>query len=79
MFLKIKDSKKKRLLVGVAIMSLSLNILVILPYVKPYYKKFEKKFFPPEYFTIQTPDKDVLSKVCEATLQMGGGGQDAYE
>lgn len=72
MFLKIKDSFKFRLLVGVAIMSLSLNILVILPYVKPYYNKFEKKIFPPEYFTTQTPDKDVLSKVCEATLQMGG-------
>lgn len=73
MFPEIKNVLKSRLLVGVTIVSLLFNILVILPYVKPYYNKFEKKLFPPEHFTIQTPDKEVLNKVCEATLQAMGG------
>ena len=65
-------SKKQKILLAVAIVSVLFNIVAILPYVKPYYSKLERKIFPPEHFSIKTSDKEVLNKVCEATLQLKG-------
>lgn len=63
-------NKKQKILFAVTIASVLLNIMAVLPYVKPYYVKVERKFFPPEHFSINTSDKEVLNKVCEATLQL---------
>lgn len=65
-------NKKQKVLLAVAIASVLFNIMAVLPYVKPYYIKIERKFFPPEYFSINTSDKEVLDKVREATLQLKG-------
>lgn len=65
-------SKKQKILLAVAIVSVLFNIVAILPYVKPYYSKLERKIFPPKHFSIKTSDKEVLNKVCEATLQLKG-------
>lgn len=65
-------NKKQKVLLVVAIASVLFNIMAILPYVKPCYIKIERKFFPPEHFSINTSDKEVLYKVCEATLQLKG-------
>lgn len=56
----------------IAFVSLLFNVIAVLPYVKPYYNKIERKYFPPEHFSIHTPEKYILDKVCEATLQLKG-------
>ena len=65
-------STRQKALLAVLIISVLFNILVILPYVQPYYTRFQKKFFPKEHFTNATPDKEVLDKVCEATIELKG-------
>lgn len=65
-------NKKQKVILAIAIASLLLNIMAVLPYVKPYYVKVERKIFPPEHFSINTSDKVVLNKVCKATLQLKG-------
>lgn len=65
-------NKKQKVLLAIAIASVLLNIMAVLPYVKPCYVKVERKIFPPEHFSINTSDKVVLNKVCEATLQLKG-------
>ena len=65
-------NKKQKFLLGVSILSILFNVIAIAPYIETYYKKFERKFFPPEHFSINTSDKEVLNKVCEATLQLKG-------
>ena len=59
-------------LLAVAIISILFNILAILPYVQPYYTKFQRKYFPKEHFSNQTPDKEVLDRVCKATIKLKG-------
>lgn len=65
------NSKQKTVL-AVAVVSVAFNILVVLPYVGHYYSRLEEKVFPQEYFEMETPDKEILDKVCEATLQLDG-------
>ena len=59
-------------LLAVAIISILFNVLAILPYVQPYYTKFQRKYFPKEHFSNQTPDKEVLDRVCKATVESDG-------
>lgn len=59
-------------LLAVAIISVLFNVLAILPYVHPYYTKFQRKYFPKEHFSNQTPDKEVLDRVCKATIKLKG-------
>lgn len=59
-------------LLAVAIISVLFNVLAILPYAQPYYTKFQRKYFPTEHFSNQTPDKEVLDRVCMATVELRG-------
>lgn len=59
-------------LLAVAIISVLFNVLAILPYVQPYYTKFQRKYFPKEHFSNQTLDKEVLDRVCKATVELKG-------
>lgn len=63
---------KLNIVLCIVFVSLLFNVIAVLPYVKPYYNKIERKYFPPEHFSIHTPDKYILDKVCEATLQLKG-------
>ena len=42
-------NKKQKVLLAIAIASVLLNIMAVLPYVKPCYVKVERKIFPPEH------------------------------
>ena len=57
-------------LLAIAIISILFNVLAILPYVQPYYTKFQRKYFPKEHFSNQTPDKEVLDRVCKVTVEL---------
>lgn len=72
-------NKKQKFLLAVSIVSILFNIVVILPYIKPYYIKLERKYFPTEHFSIKAADKEVLDKVCEATLHLKGVKMSMYE
>lgn len=58
----------KKWLIYVASVSILINIIVILPYIKPYYKKIRNKFFPAEHFETNVPDSIVLDKVLKETV-----------
>ena len=67
-----KGNKWQRTLLAVAVISVLFNVLAVLPYIQPYYNKVQKKLFPTEHFTNTTPDKEVLEKVCKATVELDG-------
>ena len=73
------QGKCKKILLVVVIVSGLFNVIAILPYVKPYYNKIERKYFPPEHFSRNIPDEDILNKVCVATLQHKGVKMSMYE
>lgn len=64
--------KWQKTLLAVAIISVLFNVLAVLPYIQPYYNKVQRKLFPTEHFTNQTPDKEVLDKVCKVTIELKG-------
>lgn len=62
----------KKFLYLLLAISLLCNVLAILPYVNTYYNKIERKYFPPQTFSVETPDQEVLDKVCKTTLCLKG-------
>ena len=67
-----KRNRKQKIVLAIAIISVIFNIVAILPYIKPYYTMLENKYFPPKHFAQDSPDKDVIKAVCEATLRHSG-------
>lgn len=63
---------KMRILLSLLAFSLLFNIIILLPYSSAIFHKVQKKLFPSSYFTTETPDMEVLDKVCEATIELDG-------
>ena len=64
--------KKLRLMAISLIVSITINLLCILPYWESYYERFREKIIPTQYFSLNSPDNEVIKAVLETSMKMKG-------
>lgn len=52
------------------VISITMNILCILPYCRDYYERFKGKVIQTQYFNSNSPDNEVIEAVIEASITM---------
>ena len=67
-----KNSSRCTIWATVAIVSLLINLIVVLPYIKPCHDIIVQKMALKSRFNEKTPDKELLNTVCRATLDHSG-------